>query len=162
VDAVVVGGGHHGLVAAAVLADAGWALYLGNAAAHPGGGVHEVCGFLAAKAALARRSGGLPAQEDPLRGVGVGARQPVTPRRAAAMDKVRVCQRERGSRVVSEAWLAVLVPVALMAAALGMQQLEHHLLGPSPADEEDPAPRRARSLSRSAGPPAARSARPAR
>jgi phytoene dehydrogenase-like protein len=47
VDAVVVGGGHHGLVAAAVLADAGWALYLGNAAAHPGGGVHEVCGFLA-------------------------------------------------------------------------------------------------------------------
>jgi phytoene dehydrogenase-like protein len=28
-------------------------LYLGSAAAHPGGGVHGVCGFLAAKAALA-------------------------------------------------------------------------------------------------------------
>jgi hypothetical protein len=38
---------------------------------------------------------------------------------------------------VSEAWLAVLVPVALMTAALGMQHLEHRLLGPAPSTEED-------------------------
>ena len=76
------------------------------------------------------------------------------------MDQVRVGQRERGSRVVSDAWLAILVPVALMAAALGMQQLEYHLLGPSPEGEDDPAPRR-RSLNRSAGRPAAPPAQPA-
>jgi hypothetical protein len=44
---------------------------------------------------------------------------------------------------VSEVLLAMLVPVALMTAALAMQHLEHHLLGPAPATEEDPAPRRA-------------------
>ncbi len=43
---------------------------------------------------------------------------------------------------MSEAWLAVLVPVVLMVAALGMQRLEHHLLGPAPSTEDDPAPRR--------------------
>jgi hypothetical protein len=63
---------------------------------------------------------------------------------------------------VSEAWLAVLVPLALMAAALGMQHLEHHLLGAAPAAEEDPIPRRAPSLNRSAAPPAAPPAQPAR
>ena len=63
---------------------------------------------------------------------------------------------------MSEAWLAVLVPVALMAAALGMQHLERYLLGPAPATEEDPAPRRAQSLSRSDAPPAAPPAQPAR
>ena len=53
------------------------------------------------------------------------------------MHQLRVCLRGRGSRVVSEAWLAVLVPVALMAAALGMQHLERYLLGPAPATEDD-------------------------
>lgn len=69
---------------------------------------------------------------------------------------------ERGSRVVSEAWLAVLVPVALMAAALGMQHLERYLLGPAPAAEDDPVPRRAPSLNRPAAPPTAPPAQPAR
>ena len=78
------------------------------------------------------------------------------------MELVRVVTGIRGSRVVSEAWLAVLVPVALMAAALGMQHLEHYLLGPAPAAEDDPVPRRASSLSRSAAPPAAPPAQPAR
>ena len=77
------------------------------------------------------------------------------------MDRCGFISESGGSRIVSEAWLAILVPVALMAAALGMQQLEHHLLGPSPAGEEDPAPRRRRSLSRSAGRPAAPPAQPA-
>ena len=58
------------------------------------------------------------------------------------MHQLRVCLRGRGSRVVSEAWLAVLVPLALMAAALGMQHLERYLLGPAPATEDDPVPRR--------------------
>ena len=78
------------------------------------------------------------------------------------MHQLRVCLRGRGSRVVSEAWLAVLVPLALMAAALGMQHLERYLLGPAPATEEDPVPRRAPSLNRSAAPPAAPPAQPAR
>ena len=78
------------------------------------------------------------------------------------MGLVRVVTGDRGSRVVSEAWLAVVVPVALMAAALGMQHLEHFLLGPAPATEDDAVPRRAPSLSRSAAPPAAPPARPAR
>jgi hypothetical protein len=43
---------------------------------------------------------------------------------------------------VSEAWLAVLVPVGLMAATMGMQHLERRLLGPSPSHDEDAAPRR--------------------
>ena len=63
---------------------------------------------------------------------------------------------------MSEAWLAVLVPLALMAAALGMQQLERYLLGPAPASEDDPVPRRAPSLNRPAAPPAAPPAQPAR
>jgi hypothetical protein len=42
---------------------------------------------------------------------------------------------------VSEAWLAMLVPVALMTATLGMQHLEHRLLGPAPSIEHDPVPR---------------------
>lgn len=65
---------------------------------------------------------------------------------------------------MSEAWLAVLVPVALMAAALGMQQLEHLLLGPAPETDEDHVPRRrpGRSLTRSTGPPAPPPAQPAR
>jgi hypothetical protein len=43
---------------------------------------------------------------------------------------------------VSEAWLAVLVPIALMIAAIGMQRLEHRLLGPAPSVEVDHAARR--------------------
>ena len=78
------------------------------------------------------------------------------------MHQLRVCLRGRGSRVVSEAWLAVLVPVALMAAALGMQHLERYLLGPAPAAEDDPVPRRAPSLNRPAAPPSAPPAQPAR
>jgi len=77
------------------------------------------------------------------------------------MHQLRVCLRGRGSRVVSEAWLAVLVPVALMAAALGMQHLERYLLGPAPPTEDDPVPRRAPSLNRPAAPPAAPPAQPA-
>lgn len=42
---------------------------------------------------------------------------------------------------MSEAWLAMLVPVALMTATLGMQRLEHRLLGPAPSPEDDPVPR---------------------
>jgi hypothetical protein len=49
----------------------------------------------------------------------------------------------RVSEAVSEALLALLVPVALMIAALAMQRLEHHLLGPSPSTEDDAVPRRA-------------------
>jgi phytoene dehydrogenase-like protein len=41
VDAVVVGGGHHGLVAAAVLADAGWDVCLLEAAGQVGGAVRS-------------------------------------------------------------------------------------------------------------------------
>ncbi|HEY6423428.1 MAG TPA: NAD(P)/FAD-dependent oxidoreductase [Pseudonocardiaceae bacterium] len=41
VDAVVVGGGHHGLVAAAVLADAGWDVCLLEAADHLGGAIRS-------------------------------------------------------------------------------------------------------------------------
>ncbi|MFR9801245.1 phytoene desaturase family protein [Pseudonocardia sp. RS010] len=41
VDAVVVGGGHHGLVAAAVLADAGWDVCLLEATDHLGGAVRS-------------------------------------------------------------------------------------------------------------------------
>ena len=78
------------------------------------------------------------------------------------MHQLRVCLRGRGSRVVSEAWLAVLVPVALMAAALGMQHLERYLLGPAPPTEDDPVPRRAPSLNRPAAPPSAPPAQPAR
>lgn len=42
---------------------------------------------------------------------------------------------------MSEAWLAMLVPVALMTATLGMQHLEHRLLGPAPSLEHEPVPR---------------------
>jgi phytoene dehydrogenase-like protein len=41
VDAVIVGGGHHGLVAAAVLADAGWDVCLLEATEHLGGAVRS-------------------------------------------------------------------------------------------------------------------------
>jgi len=41
VDAVVVGGGHHGLVAAAVLADAGWDVCLLEASDGVGGAVRS-------------------------------------------------------------------------------------------------------------------------
>ena len=34
----------------------------------------------------------------------------------------------------------MLVPLALMAAALAMQHLERHLLGPAPSTEETPLP----------------------
>jgi len=44
---------------------------------------------------------------------------------------------------VSEAWLAVVVPVGLMAATLGMQHLERRLLGPAPSHDADAVPRRA-------------------
>ena len=40
-DAVVVGGGHHGLVAAALLADAGWDVCLLEATDHLGGAVRS-------------------------------------------------------------------------------------------------------------------------
>lgn len=57
------------------------------------------------------------------------------------MNKMRTSVGTGVARV-SEAVLAVLVPVALMIAALAMQRLEHHLLGPSPSTEDDAAPRR--------------------
>ncbi len=41
VDAVVVGAGHNGLVAANLLADAGWQVLVLEAAGHPGGAVHS-------------------------------------------------------------------------------------------------------------------------
>jgi phytoene dehydrogenase-like protein len=41
-DAVVIGGGHHGLVAATVLADAGWEVCLLEAAEEVGGAVRSV------------------------------------------------------------------------------------------------------------------------
>ena len=41
VDAVVIGGGHHGLVAANVLADAGWGVCLLEAAGTVGGAVRS-------------------------------------------------------------------------------------------------------------------------
>src|ERR1700761_2783099 len=40
-DAVVVGAGHHGLVAANLLADAGWSVLVLEANATPGGGVRS-------------------------------------------------------------------------------------------------------------------------
>ena len=43
---------------------------------------------------------------------------------------------------MSQAWLAVLVPVGLMAATVGMQHLERRLLGPAPAHGDDAASRR--------------------
>ena len=48
-----------------------------------------------------------------------------------------------GSEVtrVSQAWLAMLVPVALMTATICLQHLEHRLLGPAPATEDNPVPR---------------------
>ncbi|HEY0815656.1 MAG TPA: NAD(P)/FAD-dependent oxidoreductase [Pseudonocardia sp.] len=45
VDAVVVGGGHHGLVAAAVLADAGWDVCLLEAQGEVGGAVRHSCTY---------------------------------------------------------------------------------------------------------------------
>jgi hypothetical protein len=44
----------------------------------------------------------------------------------------------RGVALVPEAWLAMIVPVAVMAGALGMQRLEHYLLGPVPEVDADP------------------------
>src|SRR6478672_11370155 len=40
-DAVVIGAGHHGLVAAAILADAGWDLVVLEAQSEPGGAVRS-------------------------------------------------------------------------------------------------------------------------
>lgn len=40
-DAVVVGAGHNGLVAANLLADSGWSVTVLEAAPHPGGAVHS-------------------------------------------------------------------------------------------------------------------------
>ena len=51
---------------------------------------------------------------------------------------------------VSEALLAIAVPVGLMIATIAMQRLEHHLLGPAPDTEDDPLPRRAPAPSRPA------------
>jgi len=48
-----------------------------------------------------------------------------------------------GAARVSEVLLVMVVPVALMAGALAMQRLEHHLLGPAPSSEEHDVPRRA-------------------
>ena len=48
-----------------------------------------------------------------------------------------------GAARVSEVLLVMLVPVALMAGALAMQRLEHHLLGPAASSEENDVPRRA-------------------
>lgn len=42
-----------------------------------------------------------------------------------------------GDGLVTQAWLAVIVPVALMAGALAMQRFEHHLLGPAPRQDDE-------------------------
>jgi hypothetical protein len=39
--------------------------------------------------------------------------------------------------LVTEALLAVLIPVALMAGALAMQRFEYHLLGPASHEDDD-------------------------
>ena len=44
-DAVVIGVGHNGLVAANLLADAGWDVIVVEAAEHPGGAVRSSCGL---------------------------------------------------------------------------------------------------------------------
>ena len=41
VDAVVIGAGHHGLVAASILADAGWDVLVLEAQPEPGGAVRS-------------------------------------------------------------------------------------------------------------------------
>ncbi|KAA1252199.1 NAD(P)/FAD-dependent oxidoreductase [Mycobacterium simiae] len=41
VDAVVIGAGHHGLVAASIMADAGWDVWVLEAQPHPGGAVRS-------------------------------------------------------------------------------------------------------------------------
>jgi hypothetical protein len=58
--------------------------------------------------------------------------------------------------LVTQAWLAVLVPVALMAGALAMQRFEHHLLGPAPRhDGESLVPRAGRATKNPVGATAA-------
>jgi hypothetical protein len=39
--------------------------------------------------------------------------------------------------LVTEAVLAVLIPVGLMAGALALQRFEYHLLGPAPHADDD-------------------------
>ena len=53
--------------------------------------------------------------------------------------------------LVTEAVLAVLIPVGLMAGALALQRFEHHLLGPAPhGDDERLRPARLPSRTTSA------------
>ena len=55
---------------------------------------------------------------------------------------------------MSEAWLAVLVPIALMTATLGMQHLENRLLGPAPSTGDDAVARTAARQVAPSGPAA--------